>query len=260
MADEEKKGGALAAFMSGGGVPAKKDEVAQALLDSAGQGRSGDGGDVQFLSYSGKMRRYSIGRDKEQPDPDALYVLDPYASVAGWTCWKGGSVAEKHEWSVFDKTQEVPASQLRDHGPYQDDGDGWQFMLGVAMFDVDEPGQMIKFTTTSKSGRNVVADLTAEVAKRIMADEPEVPIIKLADETFTAQGKTNGKPKFEVEGWTTRQEVETFINLGDDGDVEDLLSGTYAGGAGEAEAESGPDPEPEEKPAKGRRRARRTAA
>src|SRR6056297_615516 len=162
MANEEQKGGALAAFMSGGGVPAKKEEVAQALLDSASQGSSGSGGDVDFLSYSGKMQKYSLGRDKKEPDPESLFVVDPYASVAGWTCWKGGAVAEKHEWSVFDKTQEVAASQLRDHGPYQDDGDGWQFMLGIAMFDADEPGKMIKFTTTSKSGRNVVADLTSQ--------------------------------------------------------------------------------------------------
>lgn len=253
MAEEQKKGGALAAFMGGGGVPQKREEIAQALLDSASQGKSGDS-DVIFLSYSGKMQRYSIGRDKEQPDPEALYVVDPYASVAGWTCWKGGSVAEKHEWSVFNKEQAIPAGQLTDHGPYGD-GDGWQFMLGIAMFDVDEPGQMIKFTTTSKSGRNVVADLTAEVAKRIIDGEPEVPVMKLDSEKFTAQGQTNGKPKFVIEAWVTREEVNAFLEAGDDGDAEDLIAGNYAAGE-EAPAE----PEPEEAPKGRKRRARRTAA
>lgn len=253
MADEDKKGGALAAFMGGAGVPASREAVAQALLDAAGQGSSGSGGgDVDYLSYSGKMRRYSIGRDKEQPDPDALYVVDPYASVAGWTCWKGGAVAEKHEWSVFDTVSVVSSSQLRDHGPYAD-GDGWQFMLGISMFDTDEPGRMIKFTTTSKSGRNVVADLTSEIAQRILKDEPEVPVMRLEDEVFVAQGNKNGKPKFVIEGWVTRSEVERFMELGDDGDVDDLLSGSYA-------AEEEPEAEADEAPEPRKRRARRDAA
>lgn len=259
MADEEQKTGALASWIGGAGLPAAdKNAVAEALAQSAEAGGTGDG-DTVYLSFSGQGANYAgwkMGRDRTSPDPDAIFILDPFSAVEGWTCWKGGSVAEKHEWSAFErKTQAVPQSQLKDHGPYAD-GDGWSFMLGISMFDIDEPGKKITFTSTSKSGKNTIADLTKEMAARIVADEPEIPVIRLDSETFVAQGKTNGKPLMPVEGWVSRAEVETFLNMGEDGDLEDLLAGNYAG-AEEAEAE--PEPEPEEKP-KRKRRTRKKAA
>jgi len=261
MADEaEKQGGALTKFM-GGGAMATLDPAAQAqaLMESADAGSSGSG-DVVYLSYSGKMDKYAMGRDKNSPDPDAVYVVDPMSMVEGWVCWKGGSPVEKHEWSVYERaTQAIPASQLKDHGPYGD-GDGWSFLMGFSMFDTDDPSQQIKFTTSSKSGRNVFSDMNKEIATRLAKKEPHVPVIVLESEKFTADGKVNGKPKFLFEGWVKPGEVFRFAELGDDADLEDLLSGNYD--APEAEAEAG-EPDPEPKPAatgKGRgRRARRAA-
>lgn len=248
---EEQKSGALAMWASGAGVPAEKEKIAQALLESAGVGSSGNG-DAVYLSYSGKMDRYALGRDKTQPDPEALYVVEPQSAVEGWTCWKGGAVAEKHQWSVFERnTHAVPQGQLRDHGPYGD-GDGWSFMMGFSLFDVDNPGQEVRFSSTSVSGRNVVSDLVKQIALRMMNDEPDIPVLRLSSEKFKAKGQTNGKPKFIVEGWVTREEVARFVEAGDDGDVEDLLSGAYL--------EEAADPEPEPEPAQKRRSARRSAA
>ena len=258
MADEQKTSGALTKWASGGGNVAKREEVAKALLESANAGASGSGGDVVFLSFSGQGANYTgwkLGRDKVAPDPEDLFVLDPETAIEGWTCWKGGSACEKHEWSVFERaTQAVPASALADHGPYAD-GDGWQFAMGISMFNVDDPQQEIKFTTTSKSGRNVMADLNTEVAKRILAGEPEVPVAMLSSETFPSKGKVNGKPKFDIEGWVTRQEIGAFIAAGDDADLDDLLAGKYA-----VEEEAAADAEEAEEKPKRRRGGRRKAA
>lgn len=254
---EEQKTGALAAFLGGGdNLPATKDEIAAALLASARDGSTGSG-DVLFMSFSGQganYRGWTVGRDKNKPDPDAVYVIDPYSTMEGWTCWKGGGVAEKREWSVFQRaTKAVSESMLPDHGPYAD-GDGWQFMMGLAMFDVDNPGQKIVFTTTSKSGKNALADLVSEIGNRIIGDEPDTPVVMLSDEAFVSQGKKNGKPKFLVEGWVSRSEVEAFLGAGDDADLETLLSGGY-----QPEDEA-PEAEPAEEAPKPSRRARRAAA
>lgn len=258
---EEKKTGALAMWASGAGVPAQREEIAKALLASANAGSTGSAGDdVEFLTFSGQGKNFGgwkIGRDKVSPDPEAIYVIDPLSAVEGWTCWKNGGVAEKHEWSVFERaTKQIPRAQLQDHDTDEASGDGWQFMMGIAMFDVDAPGKMIKFTTTSKSGRNVLSDLTREIATRLITGEPHVPVVLLGSETFQAQGKTNGKPKLVTEGWVTTEEVGVFLSMGDDGDVETLLNGGYA-------PKSLPSEEPEPPPAAAggkRRLPRRSAA
>lgn len=229
MPEETKKTGALAAFaQTGGMVKADKKALAAALAQSNDDNTTG-GGDKEYLSYSGKRSRWSIGRENKEPDPDALYVMDPQTALEGWTCWKGGKPTEKHAWSVVSRaTHAIPASQLKDHGPYAD-GDGWKNMTGIWMFDVDEPGKVIEFTTTSASGRNSLGDITREMVDRMLADEPDIPIVRLHSEQFEAQGKTNGKPVFVVEGWATREEVAAFIEAGDDGDVDKLIDGGYEG-------------------------------
>jgi len=253
MADTENapKTGALANFMGGGALSVGKNEMAAALLDSASEGTTG-GGDKEYLSFSGQGANFAgwkLGRDKASPDPDAMYIVDPTSASEGWTCWKGGSVAAKSEWSVYKRsTQAIPEAELEDHGPYAD-GDGWSFMMGISMFDVDAPGKQISFSTTSKSGRNALGDVTKEIAQRLVEDEPHVPVIQLASEKFTAQGKVNGKPILAIEGWVTNDEVMAYLALGDDGDLDDLLAGKYAGAQAEAEEV------PEEAPTKRRRRA-----
>jgi len=244
MTNDKKNTGALAAWAGGGGVAVNKAAIAAALIESANAGSTGDGGDMDYMSFSGQGANYAgwkVGRDKKAPDPDSVYIIDPQSALEGWNCWKGGSVAEKHEWGVFDRaTMAVSQSQLKDHGPYAD-GDGWQFMMGLSMFDIDAAERQIKFTTTSKSGKNVLADLNKEVAQRIMADEPFVPVVTLGSEQFTAQGKKNGKPKISVEGWVTMEEVGVFMQMGDDGDLDDLLAGKY---------EAAPEPAPKKRAAK----------
>jgi hypothetical protein len=260
---EEAAGGALAAFMKNdGAVALSKEARAQALAEALDDSTTGDG-EVVYLSFSGQganFHGWQMGRDKTSPDPEAVYVIDPSSIVEGWTIWKESGVTFKAEWSVFKRsTDRVQEHQLPDHGPYND-GDGPQKMMGVSLFDTDDPGRQIKFTTTSKSGRNALGDILKEVMARIAGDEPEVPVIMLDSEKFTARGKINGKPKIAVEGWVTPEEVHAFIQLGDDGDLETLLNGGYAGGSTAEDQDEAPAEEAAPEPAPTRaRRARRSA-
>lgn len=265
MADtQQAKGGALAKFMAGGAVAALDPSAqARALLESAQTGSTGSG-DVSYLSFSGKTGRYQLGRDKVAPDPDAVYIVDPDSFVEGWICWVNSAPKEKHEWSVYDRaTAAIPASRLTDHGPYAE-GDGWDFLMGFSMLDADDPaGQQIKFTISSKSGRNVFADLNKEVAVRLPSGEPHVPVITLGAGTFTAQGKKNSKPVINYIGWVTPAEVMTFLDMGEDGDLDDLLAGVYLPEPEEPEepeeSEESEEAHSEPAPAKRQRRARREA-
>ena len=100
---EEQKGGALSAYVQSGALRTKEERIAKAReIRAAANAVSTAGGDSVFLTYSGKRSRWSLGREKASPDPEALYVIDPDTTVQGWTCWKGGQAVGKHEWNLYD--------------------------------------------------------------------------------------------------------------------------------------------------------------
>lgn len=249
--EEEKKTGALAMFTKGGNLPTvDAAAAAAALMNSADEGTSGTTDGV-FLTFSGKKDKWSLGQNNDQPDPDTVYIADLRFATEGWVCWKGGRPVEKHQWPTLEKAQRaIPAGQLKDHGPYSQEQDGWQFELGISMFDVDDAGTRIIFTTNSKSGRNAFAkSIIEEGAKRWIEDgteTPPFPVFQLSSEQFQSHGQWNGKPVFDVLGWVTEAEVAAFLEDGEV-DIDGLLEGRYEGGI--ADAEEVAEEEPEEKPA-----------
>ena len=255
--DQEKKGGALATFAAS--LPTiDKKAAAAALRDSARNGSTGSG-DGEYLSFSGKKGTYSLGRDKTKPDEDAIYIVEPLAAVEGWTCWKGGKPVGKHEWSVYERgAKAISENNLQDHGPYKtQNGEGWAFMMGIGLLDVDDPTTPIKFTLNSVSGRNVFAAFNEEVADMWEQGEDGIALVKLGSEDFEAQGQTNSKPVIEVLGWVSRQEVQSFMD-NPDATVDHLLNGDLVEKEEEPVEET--VEEKVEDPGPTTRRRRRTAA
>tara|TARA_R110002096_G_scaffold342807_1_gene535881 strand:+ start:1239 stop:1862 length:624 start_codon:yes stop_codon:yes gene_type:complete len=172
---------------------------------------------TQYLSFSGKTGNYALGRNKDGMDPDDLFLLEPQSIIQGWVCWKANKPVDRVEWSIYKRaTHAVTESDLEDHGPYRTNmGEGWQSLLGFGVLSTDGQITSIKFSATSKSGRNAIGDLTEEIKKRMMAGEPAMPLIAFDSEEFTAQEQKNFKPKFIIEGWVTRESAGAFF----DGDL-----------------------------------------
>ena len=246
--------GALAKFAAGGSLKLNDEQAASALRRSADEGQTGGGGDLDYLSFSGKKGTYSLGRNKDDVDPEQVFIVEPMMAVEGWTCWKNGKPAKKHQWSIYDTDKAIPYSALEDLGPYNERaGEGWQQMMGMGLLDADAPERQILFTITSVSGRNVFSDLQNEIADQMENGDPHIPLISLDAEEFEAHGQTNSKPSIEVRAWVTRDEVAAFL-ADEDASIDDLIDGNVAVEEPEAEAE-----EPEEEP-KPRKRARRRKA
>lgn len=251
MAETEKKGGALATFAAAG-LPSINSADAAAALIAGTDDATTSGGDRDFLTYSGKSRRWALGRDKYEPDPDAVFVVDPRMATTGWVCWKGGKAVKKHQWNmIYERAKAVSYDTLEDYGPYKESaGEGWFQSLGVSLFEVDGPERHVEFTTTSVSGRNALGALTSEAGQLWKENgEPMMAVITLDDETFEAQGQVNGKPVFNVLAWATEAEVQAFL-ADEDGDVDRLIEGGYA----EIEEEA-----PPAKPTGGRKGRRKAA-
>lgn len=220
-------GNALSNFMGGKGkeLALTADQMADALEQTANDARTGDSAGVRYLNFSGLKGQYSCGKEKEDIDPEDLFIIEPMTAIAGWQCWKGKKPVDKFVWSAFDQSKKVAERDLPDHAPYRENlGEGWKSMLGIGIIPTDGSGH-IQFTTDSISGKNALSDLTSEVAQRTRAGEPNMPVVHLDKEEFEAQDKTNWKPKFVVAMWVTREQVALFLMEDVKYGLDDLLSG-----------------------------------
>lgn len=261
MTTEDKKTTGSALAKAAANLPAIDAKAAAAALRGSADDASTGSGDFEFLSFSGKRGTYSLGREKVTPDIDAIYVIEPMAAVEGWTCWKGGKPAGKHEWSTFERaTKQIRAEELADHGPYNEKaGEGWQYLLGIGMFDIDNADKQIKYSTTSVSGRNVVSDLNTAIADELIEGQDGIAIVQLDMEEFEAHGQKNFKPKIDILGFVSRDEVTVFLEI-DGYDVDDLLEGRcIRKGEPDVAPEEEPEAEPEQAPATTRRSRSRPA-
>jgi len=232
------KSTSLAAYAAGGNIALADEAFADALdmaLDGVTSG--GGAGDTKYVKFSGKSGSLTVGADNSPFDPDEDLLLEPTASVAGFTCWKGGSAVAKSRWLIAEHAEKAVAfDDLPDHGPFTRDQDGWKPMLGLSF--VGEDGTQYVFETNSPSGRNVVGSLLRESKARQTAGEPHIPLFSFHKETFIAHEQKNWKPKFPVSEWLTRVEAADYLS--DD-----------------AAPEPAPEPEPEPE-VKRTRRTRRS--
>lgn len=219
----------LTSYLQSGQLADVSDQDLAGSLQGLTQDDEGTGPlGFDFMSFSGKTGRYAVGRDKEEVDPGQLFILEPKATVEGWTCWKAQRPVDRVEWAVFNRsTDAVSQHDLTDHGPYRDNmGEGWKKTLGLGVSEIssDEGRQQIKFTTNSASGNNAVKDLLTKIVERVTAKEPHIPLVFFDKETFTAQDQTNYKPKLVVDSWVTREAVTAFFagEISEDEMVEGL--------------------------------------
>ena len=184
----------LTAYLGTSNLPALSDaDMANALQEHSDDNPTSG---VTYLSFSGKTGHYALGRNRDDMDPDDVYLVEPQSILEGWVCWKGNKPIDRVEWSVYQRNaQAVEEHELEDHAPYRtSNGEGWQPMLGFGVISLDGMASSIKFTVTSKSGRNAVDDLIEEIKKRMQAGDQK-----------------NFKPKLVVETWVTREAASSFF-------------------------------------------------
>lgn len=212
----------LSSYMGNANLPTLDANAMADAMDNDTADASNGGGDVSFVQFSGKHGRYSVGRDKDEMDPEAKFVLDPSGNRRGFICWKGSKPVDRVSWSIFAPEQAVDEVDLEDHGPYKkNSGDGWSVERAFIAKGLD--GMQISFSTSSVSGNNAIADLWNEISGRMRAAEPFFPVISFDMEEFTAQEKKNYKPVFVIEAWVTAEAAGAYFE--DKLSEKDLLAG-----------------------------------
>ena len=69
------------------------DRFVAAMEDTVDEGARG--GDVSYMSFSGKTGKIKIGRDGRGIDDGELFVVAPTMFSTGYICWKGGRPLDK---------------------------------------------------------------------------------------------------------------------------------------------------------------------
>lgn len=199
--------GNLTLFAGGKQVSLKNaSKMVNALKGAAAEGAATDlpDGGV-YVSFSGKAGRYSIGQDKNDADPDELWLINVLSFEGGWICWKGGSPVAKRMSSIFEG--QVPSPDFQEHGPFNvQAGEGWHSAKAFMMRSLDK-GIQGYFSTNTKSAVREFAKVEGEIARRMEEQLPCWPIIQLHKEQFTAKGMKNYKPILTIVGWLGMAQV-----------------------------------------------------
>ena len=210
------------------------EAMTQKLQQSAQDGSLGGAPDgSEFLNFSGKRGVYEFGKDKESVDSRERFVVNIASFEDGYICWKGGKPASTRLANIYTGIP-VDEPSHDELGPFDKDGEGWFKAKAMVLRSVDEDDKQGYFKLNSKSGVAVFSDLQSEVAARMKAGLDPWPVVTLGVEKFTAQGQTNYKPKFTIEGWLSEKALVEFAQ-DPDADIDDFL---------DPDLDDEPEPEP----------------
>ena len=199
-------------------VLADPEALAASLEEGASEGRNTTG---DYLNFSGKVGKYTIGKDKRVVEDDEVWLVNIGSWEKGWMCWKGGQ--PKASRMAPTSGTPVPTPDFDEFGPFDTaNGEGWHAAKAFVLKSVDHD-QQAYFKTNSISGISAFSDLQGLIAPRVRAGEPAWPLIMLYMDEFTAQGFKNFAPVFEVYGWLSSEMVDKLF-ADDEADLDELIA------------------------------------
>lgn len=205
-----------------------------------------------YLNFSGKRGLFSIGQDKRSISEDERWVVDVTSFEEGWVCWKARKPEATRMSNIYTGVP-VPQPDPEERGPFDHNkGEGWHQAKAMVLKSCDNDQQGY-FKNNSVSGVGEMADLMELFSERAASGEPCWPVVCLVPEEFDAQGFSNFKPTFDIQGWLSTEQLQL---LAEGADVDDLLEG---GGAITDQSNDAEDEEEQTPPppkARGRGRAR----
>jgi hypothetical protein len=179
-----------------------------------------------FLKFDGNTGSYTYGKDDDELEKGTRVAVNPSEFKNGWICWKDGQVMEETMTRIVDG-KPTARGDLADHGPYEDEKDGWREQSSVQLRDI-ESGDEFLFKTSSKGGRIAVGNLVRDFGKAYAMHPGELAIVELSSTSFDAKDKKTGKklgkkfaPAFKIVGWASEADlIAKFDAMGaDEGDA-----------------------------------------
>ena len=195
------------------------EALAQSLERGAEGSRTNVSGD--YLNFSGKLGKYTIGKDKRVVETDELWLVNVASFEKGWMCWKGGQ-PKASRMSPVSGTP-VPTPNFEEFGPFDTaNGEGWHAAKAFVLKSIDND-QQAYFKTNSISGISAFSDLQGVIAPRVRAGDAAWPLVSLEMDEFTAQGYKNFAPRLEIYGWLSTDAVDKLF-AEDEIELDELIA------------------------------------
>ena len=174
-------------------------------LQDSGDGQTG-GGNL-FLNFSGKSGLYSLGRAKDDMDPEEPFVVMNESHQRGWVFWRSNKIVKRHRWAVGSAG--IAEEDLEDLEAKKE-MDGWKAERAFLCKSLED-GKQVEFSTSTVSAVNAVADMIKSTGDMIKTGaDATYPIVGFDKEQFTAHEQTNWKPKLVIMGWASMEQLVAY--------------------------------------------------
>lgn len=193
-----------------------------------------------FLKFNGNTGELTFGAEDNVLGDGSTVVADMFNLAQGWMCWKDGTPADSVFVAVTDGKPPLE-HELKDHGPYDDEDDGWREAIQVGMIvesvdgdgDHEYVGTKLKFESSTAGVVRSVKKLSGAFGKQFREHMGELPVVEITTESYTPREKKYGKKhaiNFKIIDWMDDAAIAEIVGDLDDsaGDYEEEDDGAAA--------------------------------
>lgn len=180
-------------------LPANISKLIGALEDAQQATPTTSSGDFQYLKMT-KMGEWVFGAEETEVASNSAFVVDPETYAQGYVAWGTEGTLIEEIMSPAGKPPVIMADL-----PTLPAGVAWgvQVAFGLKCIEGAQDGLQLLYKTSSKGGREAVAELLAEIIARGKVGETEIcPVVYLENTNY--KHKKYGKifiPAITVDGW-----------------------------------------------------------
>lgn len=186
------------------GADVSADEWKESLLAAS---EEADRSIIYWGNFCGNTGRLLIKIDGEATELDkGEYYVNLRSCTRGYVCWKDGQCIDRDDnYSAFGAIP--PMDGLKDHGPYNDERDGWKEQYSLFLKQVTPEGDGLQYIIkmSAKSQVNQCRSFFRSFPRVSGLREQDlnkmVPVINIGSVIFTAHNKKNHKPTFTYVKW-----------------------------------------------------------
>ena len=169
-----------------------------------------------------KVGQWVSGPDEEPlEDHEAAFAMHTFSH--GFVCWKDGDVVDEKMVLVASGELRPLIDELPDHGPYENDNDGW---VGTASIQLRllKTDEEFLYRPSSRGGLNALAGLARKYANTRQSQPGVVPIVRLESKSYAhRQFGEIFNPVLRVLDWKDEPELVVAVAAvsvsGDNGDT-----------------------------------------